>query len=247
MPVSAAFSVVAGEQLYTLRCIFAARDTTRDNKRLVSDGFFHCAQSSLCCSGTRGFVISFGSEGLLNGALSPPVGAVALPPPSLRQPGPRAHAPRRPTPIRAGRCRGSAGSGNGGGGRRGRREPPAAPEPPQRRQDRPQVPSSFAAGAYPLRPSSVLALGLFPMAHHTSPTPRSASPHRSGTTSCTAPSPSCGNRRGCLGPSATISPTSPTPVCYCSPPPSPPTALRRRPSANPRLAAAGEVAQRWRR
>ena len=99
-----------GEQLYTLRCIFAARDTSRDNKRLVSDGFFHCARSSLCCSGTRGFVISIWSEGLLNGALSPPVGAIALPPPSLRQPGPRARAPRCPTPIRAGRCRGSAGS-----------------------------------------------------------------------------------------------------------------------------------------
>ena len=37
---------------------------------------------------------------VLNDALSPPVGAAARPPPSRRRPGPRARAPRRPTPVR---------------------------------------------------------------------------------------------------------------------------------------------------
>ena len=49
---------------YTLRCIFMARITSRDYKRFVSHGFSHCARPSLCCRGTRRFVICFGSEGI---------------------------------------------------------------------------------------------------------------------------------------------------------------------------------------
>ena len=50
--------------VYTLRCIFMDRTTSRDNKRFVSHGFCHCARPSLLCSGTRRFVfvICFGNE-----------------------------------------------------------------------------------------------------------------------------------------------------------------------------------------
>ena len=49
--------------VYTLRCLYMARITSRDNKRFVLHGFFHCARPSLRFSGTRRFVVCFGSEG----------------------------------------------------------------------------------------------------------------------------------------------------------------------------------------
>ena len=41
--------------VYTLRCLFMARITSRDNKRFVSHGFCHCARPSLRFSGTSRF------------------------------------------------------------------------------------------------------------------------------------------------------------------------------------------------
>ena len=49
--------------VYTLRCLYMARITSRDNKRFVSHGFCHCARPSLRFSRKRRFVICFGSEG----------------------------------------------------------------------------------------------------------------------------------------------------------------------------------------
>ena len=57
------FQWLQGQQLYTLRCIFIIRVTSRDYKRLVSHGFRHHAQWSLCQSGTHRYYICFGSEG----------------------------------------------------------------------------------------------------------------------------------------------------------------------------------------
>ena len=45
--------------IYTLRCPFMARITSREKKRFVSQGFCHCARPSLRFSGTRRFVICF--------------------------------------------------------------------------------------------------------------------------------------------------------------------------------------------
>ena len=58
--------------VYTLRCIFMARITSRDNKRFVSHGFCHCARPSLCCSGTRRFVICFAIGIMISGYRSKP-------------------------------------------------------------------------------------------------------------------------------------------------------------------------------
>ena len=63
---SAAFSMVAGQQIHSLRCIFVARLESRADlaanlrlgdiklERLVShcQGFYYCVRSSRCCSGT---------------------------------------------------------------------------------------------------------------------------------------------------------------------------------------------------
>ena len=54
--------------VYTLRCLYMARITSRDNKRFVSHGFCHCARPSLRFSGTRRFVICFGKRRSLDPA-----------------------------------------------------------------------------------------------------------------------------------------------------------------------------------
>ena len=72
--------------VYTLRCLYMARITSRENnKRFVSHGFCHRARPSLRFSGTRRFVVCFGSERWLPAQWVPP------------------RAPGRPGPISAGK------------------------------------------------------------------------------------------------------------------------------------------------